>query len=481
MLAPAALALWSLLLPVALARQPAALQSASSASKPLAPSGERSAPDPEIQRAELEAAVTWLAADERRGRATGTPEAAEAGRWLAAELAAAGVEPAGDDGFLQNVPFGQCEFTAHPELVLEREGAEPRALVWGVDFDSVSAPVEELVLELAVVRSEGEPPKASATHALFVDAPDRRAARRLARSLAAGWGLVVERGSAQAGQPSSELPKPLRVMSGPPKVTVRGPIVDELAAAAGARLRLKAPGKVTEQPAFNVVGLLRGKGTAERPELAGQAVVLSAHYDHLPPARRAPEGADVIHNGADDDASGCAAVLELAEALAAGPPPARTVVFLLATGEEIGLVGTHFYLDHPVVPLECTVANVNFEMIGRPDALAGGAGKLWLTGYERSNLGPAFAAAGLTVVADPRPDQNFFQRSDNFAFAVRGIVAQTLSSYDLHEDYHSVRDEASRLDYAHMEGALRSALTGVRALVDGEIDPAWEPGGNPQR
>jgi Zn-dependent M28 family amino/carboxypeptidase len=168
-------------------------------------------------------------------------------------------------------------------------------------------------------------------------------------------------------------------------------------------------------------------------------------------------------------------------ALAAGPPPARTVVFLLATGEEIGLVGTRHYLERPVVPLERTVLNLNFEMIGRPDALAGGPGKLWLTGYERSNLGPAFAAAGLAVVADPRPDQGFFQRSDNYAFAVLGIVAQTLSSYDLHEDYHRVSDEASKLDFAHMETALRSTLTAVRALVDGTIDPAWEPGGAPTR
>ena len=474
MRAPAVHALWALFLPLA-------VQAPSPAKQPAPNAAPRAAPDPEIHRAELQATVTWLAADERRGRATGTAEAAEAGRWLAAELQAAGVKPAGDDGFLQNVPYGQCEFTAVPELALEREGAAPRACTWGVDFDSVSAPVDETVFELAVAKPDGEAVTPAAQKAVFLDAPDRGATRKLQRSLGRGWGLIVERGSSRAGEASSEVPHPTRSNGGAPRLRVRGPLAEELATAAGARLRLKAPGKVAEQPAFNVVGILPGQGTAERPELAEEAVVLSAHYDHLKPRQDAKEGEDAIFNGADDDASGCAAVLELAEALAAGPPPARTVVFLLATGEEIGLVGTDYYIENPVVPLEHTVANVNFEMLGRPDALVGGAGKLWLTGFERSNLGAAFAKAGLAVVADPRPDERFFQRSDNFAFAMRGIVAQTLSSYDLHTDYHTVRDEASRLDYGHMESALRSALIGVRALVDGSIDPAWEPGGNPQQ
>jgi Zn-dependent M28 family amino/carboxypeptidase len=120
-------------------------------------------------------------------------------------------------------------------------------------------------------------------------------------------------------------------------------------------------------------------------------------------------------------------------------------------------------------------------MIGRPDALAGGPGKLWLTGFERSNLGPAFAQAGLALVPDPRPDQDFFRRSDNYAFALRGIVAQTLSSYDLHTDYHAVSDEADTLDWTHLAAAVEAAWIGARALADGSIDPAWQPGGMPER
>src|SRR5262249_55959125 len=147
-------------------------------------------------------------------------------------------------------------------------------------------------------------------------------------------------------------------------------------------------------------------------------------------------GGDSIYNGADDDASGVVAVLEIARAMARGPAPKRTLVFLATTGEEGGLLGPRWYIAQPVVPLAEMVANMEIEMIGRPDSLAGGAGKGWLTGFDRSSMGPSFKAAGLSIVADPRPDEQFFQRSDNIAFAMRGIPAHTLSSYNMHTDYH---------------------------------------------
>jgi len=233
------------------------------------------------------------------------------------------------------------------------------------------------------------------------------------------------------------------------------------------------------------VGVIRGQGRPDAPALAGEAIVVSAHHDHLGTRTRdAGDGdatasgggdaqADRVFNGADDDASGCAAVLELAGACAAGPKPARTLVFLLATGEEIGLFGTEHYLDHPLVPLDRTVLNLNFEMIGRPDAKVGGTGVMWLTGFELSNLGPAFEAAGLAVRRDPRPEEHFFERSDNYAFVRRGIVGQSLSTFDLHTDYHGVDDEADRIDYAHMEACIASALRALRPIADGDLRPEW--------
>ncbi|HEX5012146.1 MAG TPA: M28 family peptidase, partial [Planctomycetota bacterium] len=160
----------------------------------------------------------------------------------------------------------------------------------------------------------------------------------------------------------------------------------------------------------------------------------------------------------------------------AGKPPARTLVFLLVTGEERGLLGTEYWLGHPSRPLKDVVLNLNFEMIGRPDSLAGGPGKLWLTGFERSNLGPAFAAAGLPVAPDARPEQHFFERSDNYAFVERGVVGQSLSSYNMHAEYHTVDDEIATLDFTHMEGAVRAGLAAARMVADGTLMPAWVKG-----
>ena len=223
----------------------------------------------------------------------------------------------------------------------------------------------------------------------------------------------------------------------------------------------------------NVVAILRGGDPARRDE----AILVDAHYDHL--GIGTPVAGDSIYNGADDDASGTATVMLVARALAAGPRPGRSVVFLAATGEEVGLVGTRWYIRHPAWPIARTVGNLEIEMIGRPDPLAGGAGRAWLTGYERSTLGDALRANGVPLVADPRPDQHFFERSDNIAYAYLGIPAHTLSSFNLHRDYHQPSDEASRIDYDHMAAVVNATVRAVRLMADGPR-PAWKPGQQPQ-
>jgi Peptidase family M28 len=226
--------------------------------------------------------------------------------------------------------------------------------------------------------------------------------------------------------------------------------------------------------AVNVVGVLPGSDS----RLKDEAIVIDAHYDHLGIAAT-PVGVDSIYNGADDDASGTVAVMEIARMLAgAHPAPRRTIVFLLVTGEERGTLGSRWYLAHPVLPLEHTVANLEIEMIGRPDSLAGGAGKAWLTGYDRSTMGRMLREAGIPLVADPRPDQHFFERSDNIIFAWRGIPAHTISSFNLHGDYHRVSDEARFTDPVHMAAVINATARAARLLADGAA-PEWMPGGQP--
>lgn len=239
--------------------------------------------------------------------------------------------------------------------------------------------------------------------------------------------------------------------------------------------RLKTFQNTPRTETWNAVAVLPGSY-----QTSSDAILLTAHLDHLGigPA----VGGDAIYNGADDDASGTAAVLALARALAAqasaGRRPARTIIFALFGSEEIGGLGNHYFLEHPPVPLDHLVANLEFEMIGRPDP-AVPAGKFWLTGYERSDLGPELAAHGARIAADPHPAEKFFERSDNYALAKRGIIAQTISSFNLHKDYHQPSDALSRIDLGYMTEVIGSMVAPVKWLANSNFKPQWRPGGRP--
>ena len=223
----------------------------------------------------------------------------------------------------------------------------------------------------------------------------------------------------------------------------------------------------------NVLGIIRGSD----PKLSKETILLSAHLDHL--GVRPDMPGDNIFNGADDDASGVTAVLELAQALADGPKPKRTVVFALFGSEEIGGYGARYFQEHPPVPIDTFVANLEFEMIARPDS-AVAADTLWLTGYERSSLGPELAQHGAKLVRDPHPEEHFFQRSDNYVLARKGIIAHTVSSFGLHTDYHRPSDDLSHVDFKHMTDAIASMVEPVRWLVNSDFRPQWKEGGRPQ-
>lgn len=237
----------------------------------------------------------------------------------------------------------------------------------------------------------------------------------------------------------------------------------------GALAAIPAPAR---RISYNVIGIIPGAD----PKLRDQIVLIAAHYDHL--GIGTPVNGDSIYNGADDDGSGVTTILEVARAMAKGPSPKRTLVFLATTGEEQGVLGTTWYVAHPSFPLSKMIAELDVEMAGRPDSLAGGSGKAWITGYERSTMGDMLKAAGLPIVPDPYPRYRFFERSDNIVFAKRGIPAHTLSSYNLHGDYHKPSDEVSKIDFPHLTAFARAAAAAMRILADGAT-PEWKPGGRP--
>jgi hypothetical protein len=231
---------------------------------------------------------------------------------------------------------------------------------------------------------------------------------------------------------------------------------------------LAAPPRQT----FNAIGYLQGTDPK-----AG-TILLSAHLDHLGIGR--PVNGDSIYNGANDDAAGTTAVLELAHALAAGPRPRRSILFACYGSEELGLLGSRYFGEHPPVPISDLVANLEFEMIGQQDPKMP-KGVLLLTGWDRSNLGPTLKEHGALLGPDPYPEQHFFERSDNYSLALQGIVAHTAAGWGTPPTYHRPDDDLDHIDISFMTAAIQSLVEPVRWLATSDFRPAWNSGGAPQR
>jgi len=454
---------------------------------------------PEVTRAELEHHVRILAADELAGRKPGTSGIERAARYLAKALAQFGLEPAGDEGgFLQKTGLKRYEYPSVPRLLFfDKAGVETEAK-YGVDFTvkvrGTAHSTEKLPLNFYYDYNHSRMPlTGTPSEAVYFSAgklDKRRILEEKGIQTLGDWGLELEvllgDKGLEPGPAKDSMPSRSTTADEPEAcelVEVRGPMRVAFEQKSFSHVQLLIDERMSPVVDGNVVGRIRGVGTSAHPELAQEVVVLSAHYDHLGVLAdpRGKEREDRICNGADDDASGCAVLLELAQALAAGPKPVRTLVIFFATGEESGGTGTRRYLAAPSEPLAKTVVDLNFEMLGRPDELVGGVGHLWLTGFDHSNLGALWGEQGLPIVADPRPDQHFFSRSDNYAFALEGVVAQSLSSFNLHKEYHTPRDEPDTLDYPHLEAAGRVCLQAARTLADGSLQPAWLEGMRPKK
>jgi Zn-dependent M28 family amino/carboxypeptidase len=228
---------------------------------------------------------------------------------------------------------------------------------------------------------------------------------------------------------------------------------------------------VAPRQTFNAIGWLPGT------DPASGTILLTAHLDHL--GVGAPVKGDSIYNGANDDAAGTTAVLELAHALAAGPKLRRNVLFVCYGSEEAGELGSTYFGEHPPVPLDSIIANLEFEMIGNQDPKMP-KGVLLLTGWDRSNLGPTLKAHGALIGPDPYPEEHFFERSDNYALALKGVVAHTAAGWGTVPTYHQPDDDLAHLDLPFMTAAIQSLVEPVRWLATSDFKPAWNPGGQPK-
>jgi hypothetical protein len=216
----------------------------------------------------------------------------------------------------------------------------------------------------------------------------------------------------------------------------------------------------------NVVGQLEGSGKAD------EMVVFSGHYDHLGIESPNAEG-DSIANGADDDASGTTAVIELARYFKSQKKNNRTLIFVAFTAEEIGGYGSKYFSQQ--LNADKVVAMFNIEMIGK--ASKWGRNSAFITGFERSDFGEILQknlkGTPFEFKPDPYPEQDLFYRSDNATLARLGVPAHTISTdqIDIDKFYHTVDDEFETLDVANIVATIRAIALSSRTIVDGKDTP----------
>lgn len=242
--------------------------------------------------------------------------------------------------------------------------------------------------------------------------------------------------------------------------------------AAKASLRIPEASELPVQ-LKNVIGVLPGSD----PQLKDSYILVTAHYDHVGTVPTA--SADHVYNGANDDASGVASLIEIAAALHSAPRrPRRTIVFAALFGEEKGLLGAYYYARNPLFPLARTIANINLEHMGRTDDADGPSiARLSATGFDFSTLPALFAAAarplGVEIYKHASKSDDYFARSDNLAFAEAGIPAHTFVVAFEYPDYHGVADHWEKLDYENMAKVNRAMAAGLWELANRDTAPAW--------
>jgi hypothetical protein len=449
--------------------------------------------------------LSFIASDLLEGRNTPSPGLDTAAHYIAAQFRRAGIEAVGDDGYFQTANW-----------MIEKNPTDGLEIVFrlrnqriSVAKDQVSvnanAPVQLARASVAKV-NYGDPQPLAGVNArllkggvVLTEIPNVRRSDRARRSemlllqneflsklkeLGVAVVVSIERTKPVAAATPGRLIDPenrptLRTASSLPVVMVYQPKLTQFydsmkVGQSAATAKLTLPGQVeTPVKLRNVIGVLRGSD----PVLKETFIVVSAHYDHI--GSRETGESDRIFNGANDDGSGTVSVIELAWALSQlKERPKRSIVFLTYFGEEKGLLGSRYYVRHPVFPLQKTIANINLELMGRTDT---GDGQLissaGVTGFDYSSLGTTLKNAGslteIQVFKHPVNSDAFFSRSDNVAFADNGIPAHTISVGYTYPDYHGLGDHWEKIDYANMAGVARMCAVAILMVANSPEEPKW--------
>jgi Zn-dependent M28 family amino/carboxypeptidase len=496
---------------------------------PAAPAASTHTFSPDIAAADFGELVKTLASDEFEGRGPGTPGEEKTVEYIKAQFERIGLKPGNGDSYFQIVPMTETTADAATTLKLDVDG-KPRELKFGSEMvvgtrsgkPQISIKDSELVFvgygvdapeqkwnDYAGVDVKGK------TVVMFVNDPGfhakddalfegkrmtyygrwtykyEEAARKGAAAAiiihdtegaSYGWDVVKNSWSgAQYDLRAADDPEPRLPAQG----WITGDVAKSLFADAGldldalrvaankrgfkavpmkAKLSLDLKSTIAEKSSRNVVGLLPGKS---RPD---EAIVYMAHWDHL--GKHDGEAGDNIYNGAVDNATGVAGIIEIAEAFAKQQPaPERSLLFLAVTLEESGLLGSKYYVAHPSIALDKTVAVINLDAMG----VSGKARDLTVTGMGSSELEdilkPIADKQGRSLHSESRPEAGGYFRSDHFNFAKAGVPALYVDSGDDLVEGGKAAGEAAAKDYNdnryHKPGDQYDAATWK---LDGVLD-----------
>ncbi len=423
-----------------------------------------------ITESSVTSTVTFLSSDEMKGRDTPSPELQIASAYVASRFRGAGLTGIGDDGSYFQTNEIATVVIPTSGLTVEKDGTPLET------FGMLTADSEPLAYEGNITMITGETPKdATFTGPVSIVADpfdSRRDQSNLFRSLArlrqnGATAILVQ------VDPDHRLVSRASGGSSPRMINPRGGASGHVVLIAKQNLegaiKLNLPRQIGgKAKVHNVIGMVPGSD----PELSKEAIIITAHLDHIGTTTGV---GDTINNGADDNATGVTGVLSLADAYAALPTaPKRTVIFMTFWGEEKGLLGSRYYVNNPIWPLEKTVANVNLEMIGRPEA--GASGKCWGTGWDKSDLGDLMSVGakkvGVLIFQHPQFSGDMLYRSsDNAPFNDKKVIAHSFSAGSMHPDYHKPGDEWEKLEIKHMTLVIKGLFAGTLPIANGKVTP----------
>ena len=450
-----------------------------------------------VTRNDAEAHLTFLASDEMRGRNTGSPELEIAANYIASNFKQWGIKPAPgtNNTYFQQVEFQKTSPPSSIEFIVAGQtfklkedvvqlgggNVETSGAIVFVGYGSRSDFEKADVKGKIVVAFTGSAEDPNIMRAFMTETPSKNA---LTKEFG---GVAIVEINAIPGIPWANLAgffgasrtSLKKEASGVPHFWMKNsevPALKALKETKSATGSLMATGANTKYfNGRNVAGVVTGTD----PVLKDEYIVISAHYDHVGVTKK-PNQEDSIYNGARDNAIGTVGMMETARFFGKYPQK-RSVLLLALTAEEAGVLGSSWYADHPLVPLTQTVFNFNCDGAGYNDKTIA-----TVIGMERTTAEPEIAKAceafGLKAIVDPVPEQNLYERSDNYNFAKKGIPAidfapgTTAFDAELMKYYHQPADEVGSLDFDYLVKYFRAYVYTNYLLANMPKAPVWKAG-----